>query len=87
MIVFGISRQPEEEPTNGVGPPERNSEGTQPMDERERVVRFRFSRLVSVGYDSGLATWLAEDLTVDWHRAVELLTAGCDTKNAAAILL
>jgi hypothetical protein len=54
------------------------------MDEREWVVRFRFGRLVSAGYAYGLATRLAEDLTIDWHRA---LTAGCDAKTAAAILL
>jgi hypothetical protein len=42
---------------------------------------------VTAGYAAGLARRLAEDLSVDWHRAVDLIRAGCDARTAAAILL
>jgi hypothetical protein len=86
-MMFGISRPPDEEPTSVVGAPEQDSDGVGLTGERERVVRFRLGQLVSAGYDYRLATRLAEDLAIDWHKAVALLKAGCDPRTAGAILL
>jgi hypothetical protein len=86
-LMFGSLRQPDEESTGFDGAAYDESEGIRLPDERERVVSFRFDQLVTAGYASGLARRLAEDLSVDWHRAVDLLKAGCDARTAAAILL
>jgi hypothetical protein len=86
-MMFGKPRQPDSEPTgfDEASPEEANV--LRVPDERERVVSFRFDQLVTAGYAAGLATRLAEDLSVDWHRAVDLITAGCDARTAASILL
>ena len=57
------------------------------LDEREEVVLFRFDQLVHAGYDDARTMKLAEDPSVDWHAAVDLLLAGCDAPTAEAILL
>ena len=57
------------------------------LDEWEEVVLFRFDQLVHAGYDDARAMKLADDPSVDWHAAVDLLLAGCDAPTAAAILL
>jgi hypothetical protein len=81
-LMFGILQQPDSEPL-GL----EEATGIRVAEERERVVAFRFDQLVLAGYDERRATRLAEDPAVDWHRAVDLLRAGCDARLAEAILL
>ena len=57
------------------------------LEEWEEVVLFRFDQLVHAGYDDARAMQLADDPSVDWHAAVDLLLAGCDAPTAEAILL
>jgi hypothetical protein len=80
-MMFGIQRHPDEEPTSVLEPLREEAE-----DERERVVWFRFDQLVFAGYDDRRAARLAGNLAVDWHKAVDLLRAGCDPRTAEAIL-
>jgi hypothetical protein len=79
-MMFGLSRPPGWEQIEEAAP-------SLPLDERERVVLFRFDQLVQAGYDDARATRLAEDPSVDWHEAVDLLIAGCAAPTAEAILL
>lgn len=51
------------------------------------VYCWRMEQLLRAGYDRLLADALAEDTSVDLHRACELLTGGCDTLTASRILL
>ena len=57
------------------------------LEEWEEVALFRFDQLVHAGYDDARAMKLADDPSVDWHAAVDLLLAGCDAPTAEAILL
>ena len=86
-MMFGINRQPDYDATGLDEASYDEVETIRVPDERERVVAFRFDQLVTAGYAAGLARRLAEDLSVDWHRAVDLIRAGCDARTAAAILL
>jgi hypothetical protein len=86
-LMFGMTGQPDEAPTGVAEALHQGAEGVRLLDERERVVWFRFDQLVLAGYDAGLATRLAEELSVDWHKAVDVLKAGCDARTAEAILL
>jgi hypothetical protein len=81
-MMFGIQRHPDEEPTSVLDALHEEAE-----DERERVVSFRFDQLVFAGYDDRRAARLAGNLAVDWHKAVDLLSAGCDPRTAEAILV
>jgi hypothetical protein len=85
--MFGIQRQPENEPTADDEGTFEEAEVARVSDERERVVSFRFDQLVFAGYDDRRAARLAENLAIDWHKAVDLLRAGCDPRTAEAILL
>jgi hypothetical protein len=86
-MTFGINRQPDNDATGFDEAPYDDVEVIGLPDGRERVVSFRFDQLVTAGYTRGLARRLAEDLSVDWHRAVDLIRAGCDARTAAAILM
>jgi hypothetical protein len=79
-LMFGLQRQPDNEATLD------EAEVFRVPDERERVVSFRFDQLVFAGYDDRRAARLAENPAVDWHKAVDLLRAGCDPRTAEAIL-
>jgi hypothetical protein len=85
--MFGIQRQPENEPTAYDEGTVEEAEVARVPDERQRVVSFRFDQLVFAGYDDRRAARLAENLAIDWHKAVDLLRAGCDPRTAEAILL
>jgi hypothetical protein len=85
-MMFGIQRQPDSEPTGFDEATFDEAEVVCVPDERERVVSFRFDQLVFAGYDDRRAARLAENFAVDWHRAVDLLKAGCDPRTAEAIL-
>ena len=54
--------------------------------ERSKVESWRLHVLIEAGYPVPLAEKLAGS-SVDLHRAVELVTAGCDYEVAVAILL
>jgi hypothetical protein len=56
------------------------------QDERERVASWRLHVLIEAGYPLPLAERLAQS-EADLHRAVELITLGCEPKTAAEILL
>jgi hypothetical protein len=67
---------------------------SEPSDELEvvfepdRVGWYRFNTLFNAGYPLELARRLADDSSVDLHRAVELVVdRGCDPGLAARILL
>lgn len=55
--------------------------------EEERVLSWRQSSLLAVGYDLRLALKLALRPDVDLHAAIELAQAGCPPETAARILL
>ncbi len=54
--------------------------------ERSKVESWRLHVLIEAGYPLSLAERIAVS-DVDLHRAVELVSAGCDHEIAAAILL
>jgi hypothetical protein len=54
--------------------------------ERSKVESWRLHVLIQAGYPLSLAEKLAGS-EADLHRAVDLVTHGCDHKVAAAILL
>jgi hypothetical protein len=56
------------------------------QDERDRVASWRLHILMEAGYPLPLAEQLAAS-EADLHRAVELVTLGCEPKTAAEILL
>jgi hypothetical protein len=56
------------------------------QDERDRVASWRLHVLIEAGYPLPLAERLAQS-EADLHRAVELITLGCEPKTAAEILL
>lgn len=58
----------------------------QTHDERDRVASWRLHVLIEAGYPLPLAEQLAVS-EADLHRAVELVTLGCEPKTAAEILL
>lgn len=62
-------------------PPERLE-----LDEAERVLLWRITRLVEAGYCDECAIELACS-DVDLHRAVTLLERGCPAETALRILL
>jgi len=55
-------------------------------NERSKVESWRLHVLIQAGYPLSLAERLAGS-DADLHRAVDLVTYGCDHKVAAAILL
>jgi hypothetical protein len=85
-LMFGLQRQPDNEPAGVDEATFDEADVVRGPDERERVVSFRFDQLVFAGYDDRRAARLAENLAVDWHQAVDLLRAGCDPRTAEAIL-
>jgi hypothetical protein len=58
----------------------------QPQSEREKVESWRLHVLIEAGYPLGLAEKLAHS-EADLHRAVQLISAGCQFETAAEILL
>jgi hypothetical protein len=56
--------------------------------ENDKVTGWRRDELVKAGYPEPYASWLAADVAIDLHRAVELVTRrGCDPLLAYKILL
>jgi hypothetical protein len=56
--------------------------------ENDKVTGWRRDELEAAGYPEPYATWLANDVSIDLHRAVELVTRrGCDPLLAYKILL
>ena len=55
-------------------------------NERAKVQSWRLHVLIEAGYPLPLAEKLA-DSEADLHRAVELVTQGCEPQTAAEILL
>lgn len=55
------------------------------LDEAERVLLWRITRLVDAGYDGASAVELAVS-PVDLHLAVDLLERGCPVELALRIL-
>ncbi len=58
----------------------------QKQTERDRVAGWRLHVLVEAGFPVPVAEALAQS-DVDLHRAVELVTRGCEAELAAEILL
>jgi hypothetical protein len=56
------------------------------QNDRERVESWRLHILIEAGYPLPLAERLARS-EADLHRAVALITQGCEPKTAAEILL
>jgi hypothetical protein len=56
------------------------------QDERDRVASWRLHVLIEAGYPLPLAERLAQS-EADLHRAVELVTLGCEPQTAAEILI
>ncbi|MBA2569329.1 MAG: hypothetical protein H0V11_08295 [Actinobacteria bacterium] len=56
------------------------------QNDRERVESWRLHVLIEAGYPLLLAERLAQS-EADLHRAVGLITQGCEPKTAAEILL
>lgn len=52
-----------------------------------QVRRWRFDRLVEVGYEEQAASQLASRRDVDLHAAIELVVRGCPPATAVRILL
>ena len=57
-----------------------------PQDERTKVESWRLHVLMEAGFPLALAEKLAHS-EADLHRAVELVSSGCDHETAAKILL
>ena len=57
-----------------------------PRDEQAKVESWRLHVLIEAGYPLPLAEKLAHS-DADLHRAVEMITSGCDHETAAKILL
>lgn len=55
--------------------------------EAEAILRFRFERLASSGYDPGSALVLATHLEIDLHDAERLVQRGCPPATAVRILV
>lgn len=55
--------------------------------EAERVLEWRLTELVRVGYDRATAWEIAARSDVDLHLAVELVRGGCSPELALRILL
>jgi hypothetical protein len=51
------------------------------------VLRWRFERLVEIGYDSATASSIAERVEIDLHLAVRLVAEGCPPGTALRILV
>lgn len=51
------------------------------------VLRWRFERLVEVGYDSATASSIAKHVEIDLHLAVRLVEEGCPPRTALRILV
>ena len=60
-----------------------------PPEQREaaEVLRWRFERLLEVGYDRVTASSIAERLEIDLHLAMRLVANGCAPETAVAILV
>jgi hypothetical protein len=56
------------------------------LDEADRVLLWRISRLVEAGYDDVAAVEVGLS-SVDLHRAVDLLERGCPSGVAVRILV
>jgi hypothetical protein len=57
-----------------------------PQDERSKVESWRLHVLMEAGFPLPLAEKIAHS-EADLHRAVELVSGGCDHETAARILL
>ena len=57
-----------------------------PRDEQAKVESWRLHVLMEAGYPLPLAERIAHS-SADLHRAVELLSRGCEPETAAEILL
>jgi hypothetical protein len=55
-------------------------------DHRTSWVRWRERRLVTAGFEPGLAGTLAREQRVDLHAVLELIDRGCTPRLAARIL-
>ena len=59
----------------------------EPLDEVDRVERWRLEELCEAGYPAAIAYRLAREHSVDLHQAIELVEQGCPPELAARILL
>jgi hypothetical protein len=55
--------------------------------EAEEILRWRFQRLTSAGYQPPEAVMLASRVEVDLHEATDLVGRGCPSETALRILL
>jgi len=56
------------------------------LTEDQQVIAWREICLIEAGYTMCVAAELAEDTSIDLHRAVELLESGCPEQLALEIL-
>lgn len=79
-------------PFRGPKPPEppksfSEEDELQTGDEEERVIAWRFLRLLEGGYDLEEAQAIAVDKSIDLHKAVKLVKSGCPYELATGILV
>jgi hypothetical protein len=55
--------------------------------EAEEILRWRFQRLTSAGYQPPDAVMLASRVEIDLHEATDLVERGCPSETALRILL
>jgi len=55
--------------------------------DEELVLTWRRDELIRAGYGQRAALVIALDATIDLHRAVDLIRAGCPERTALRILL
>jgi hypothetical protein len=55
--------------------------------EAEEILRWRFQRLTSAGYQPRQAVVLASRIEIDLHEATDLVGRGCPSETALRILL
>jgi hypothetical protein len=55
--------------------------------EAEEILRWRFQRLTSAGYQPRHAMMLASRIEIDLHEATDLVDHGCPSETALRILL
>ena len=56
-------------------------------NEAEEILRWRFSELLRVGYDTDAAMVVASHVEVDLHQATGLVLRGCPPNTALRIVL
>jgi len=66
--------------------PDAEPDTDEEASERDQVIAMRYLALSLQGFPPEEARLLALDDNVDWHRAVEMLHAGCDPTMVVRIL-